>query len=453
MTFHYRKSTNQILTSSISVLILFLGISISLTSAFADDSQNDFIAITSDKISNDPMIAKILENMEKSKREFSDSQQKIDQEKIIEEQRNLANNILEKELERMFKENKNFTPLASFNKFLQTVSDDRTKTIFIGLFDYQQEKVNAARNAQLEVLKNGGTLQEARIAYYETAKIPRIDMIELVKDLNIASGFSDPNIQNHFSDEGKLPRYDDEETSSISFVNLSSSAKNINSSDIVSLDSTTSSNDDDAVSNDDDAVSNDVSSDNNIIQKLLEEIQKLKNKINTLEKTQNTSIQNVVVKQNEDDDMHYANWVSDYLKGSGDIRHGLTSVQTIPVNALNEPNSFKDINKSLTLGRQGQITLGFSEPVSDKLIVFEASSEKNIVESAVVEVSLDGKNWINLNKVQYHNDGSFVHEYSYDLSKIGCIEYVKITDTTVGEFADGFDIDALGATQMCTELT
>ena len=131
----------------------------------------------------------------------------------------------------------------------------------------------------------------------------------------------------------------------------------------------------------------------------------------------------------------------------------LTSVQTIPVNALNEPNSFKDINKSLTLGRQGQITLGFSEPVSDKLIVFEASSEKNIVESAVVEVSLDGKNWINLNKVQYHNDGSFVHEYSYDLSKIGCIEYVKITDTTVGEFADGFDVDALGATQMCTELT
>ena len=204
MTFHYRKSTNQILTSSISVLILFLGISTGLTSAFADDSQNDFITITSEKISNDPMIAKILENMEKSKREFSDSQQKTDQEKLIEEQRNLANNILEKELERMFKENKDFTPLASFNKFLQTVSDDRTKTIFIGLFDYQQEKVNAARNAQLDVLKNGGTLQEARIAYYETAKIPRIDMIELVKDLNITSGFSDPNVQNHFNNEGKL---------------------------------------------------------------------------------------------------------------------------------------------------------------------------------------------------------------------------------------------------------
>ena len=31
----------------------------------------------------------------------------------------------------------------------------------------------------------------------------------------------------------------------------------------------------------------------------------------------------LLYKQNEDDDMHYANWVSDYLKGSGDIRHGI----------------------------------------------------------------------------------------------------------------------------------
>ncbi|MGI9567109.1 MAG: hypothetical protein ACR2LL_08875 [Nitrosopumilus sp.] len=61
----------------------------------------------------------------------------------------------------MFKENEDFTPLASFNKFLKMVSDENTKAVFTGLFDYKEEKVNVAQNALHEVLKNGGTLQEA----------------------------------------------------------------------------------------------------------------------------------------------------------------------------------------------------------------------------------------------------------------------------------------------------
>jgi len=48
------------------------------------------------------------------------------------------------------------------------------------LVDYQQEKVNSARNAMKEVFKNGGSLLDARNAYHETAKIPRVDMIKLV---------------------------------------------------------------------------------------------------------------------------------------------------------------------------------------------------------------------------------------------------------------------------------
>ncbi len=46
-----------------------------------------------------------------------------------------------------------------------------------------------------------------------------------------------------------------------------------------------------------------------------------------------------------------------------------------------------------------------------------------------------------------------MHEYSYDLSDVGCIEYVKITDTTSGKRIDGFDLDAVGATKSCTDLT
>ena len=446
MIFHYQKSTNQILTSSISVLILFSSISVGITSAFGDDSQNNFIAITNDKISNDPMIAKILENIEKSKKEFSNIQQKTDQEKLIEEQRILANNMLDDELERMFKDNADFAPLASFNKFLQTVSDDNTKIIFMGLFDYQQEKVHAARDAQLEVIKNGGTLHEARIAYYETAKIPRVEMIQLVKDLNIESGFSDPSIQNRFDEKGKLPRYDDLETSVVSFVDFTSSAKNVNSSVLVTLDSNES-------SNDNDTVSNDVILDNNIVRKLLEEIQKLKNKISDLEKTQSSSIQNMIHKQEDDDSIHYASWILDFSQGLGHYGDKVDEIKSIPVNALNAPNSFTDVNNSLALGRQGQVTLGFSQPISNMLIVFEASEGKNIRELATVEVSLDGQNWTTLTQTQYNHEDSFIHEYSYNLSGIGCISHVRVIDNAPSNWGDGFDVDAIGATQKCTDTS
>jgi hypothetical protein len=67
-----------------------------------------------------------------------------------------------------------------------------------------------------------------------------------------------------------------------------------------------------------------------------------------------------------------------------------------------------------------------------------------------VEVSIDGKNWIVLKQTQYNNDGSYVHEYGYDLTNIGCIEYVRITDNAPSTWGDGFDVDAVGATKTCT---
>ena len=98
------------------------------------------------------------------------------------------------------------------------------------MFDYQQEKVDTARNAMKEVFKNGGSLLDARNAYHEAAKIPRVDMIQLVEDLNIEVGFADPKIQQNFNSEGKLPRFDDESESVLSFVDYTTSSANVNSS-------------------------------------------------------------------------------------------------------------------------------------------------------------------------------------------------------------------------------
>ena len=432
--------------SSFALLVLFPGM-YSIQHAFADDVENDFIPVASDRIKNDPFLVKILENMEKSKKQFSDIQQKNVQKELLDDKRSEAKSIVEKELQQMFKENEDFTPISSFNRFLDKVSKDETKIIFQGLFDYKEDKVNAARDAMKEVFKNGGSLLDARNVYHETAKIPRVDMIQLVQDLNIKAGFSDPDIQQYFSSEGKLPRYDDESESVISFVDYNTSAPNVNSSSNSSTKETVQPLDDDNKTNDN------IDSNEITVQNLLDEIQLLKNKIKELEQKQDGTIHQTVLEQRDNDSLHYVNWVSDYIQGMGHKGSKVSDIYSIPVKTLSEPDAHTDISHSLALGRQGQVTLGFSEPVSGKLIVYEASGEKILRELAAVEVSADGQNWILLKQIQYQNDGSKVHEYGYDLSNIGCITHVRITDEAPSNWGNGFDVDAVAATQTCTDTT
>jgi hypothetical protein len=439
----------QLLKSLTAVMTLAM-VTLAVSDAFADDnSENDFVAVTADSIKNDPTLAKILENIEKSKEDLANTQQRTEQERLLDEQRDTANNILEQELAQMFKDNEEFTSASAFGNFLKKISDNNTKTVFQGLFEYQQNKVNAARDAMHNVLRNGGSLQDARDAYHEAAKIPRSDMIQLVTTMNINAGFSDPEIQNNFDDDGKLPRYDDEQESVLSFVDLTSYPKNVNTSTNSTADPTSQPLDETDVQNNT-TTQNDSTSTQDVIQKLLDEIQSLKNKIKELE-NHDATIQKAVLETQNSDSIKYADWVSDYLQGLGNNGHLIKDEKSIPVNALNAPNSYSDERNSLTLGRQGQVTLGFSEPVTDKLIVYEASSQKYINEIATVEVSADGENWTKLTQTQYQSDGSYVHEYAYDLSDVGCITHVRITDNATSNWGDGFDVDAVGATKTCID--
>ncbi len=103
MTYNLAKPT-VLFTSSLAILMLFSGTSY----VFADD-KNDFVSVNADRIKNDPVLAKILENIEKSRQEFSDIQEKTNYEKLVDDQRSIAKNLLEQELEQMFKDNEDFT--------------------------------------------------------------------------------------------------------------------------------------------------------------------------------------------------------------------------------------------------------------------------------------------------------------------------------------------------------
>ncbi len=451
MTYQYAKTT-KILTSSIAVLMMFSGMSF----AFADN-PSDFVSVNADRIKNDPVLAKILENIEKSKQEFSDIQDKTIQENLVNDQRAIAKKILEQELEQMFEDNKDFTSLAAFNNFLKTVSNDNTRTVFQGLFDYQQNKIESARTVMSDVLKNGGSLQAARDAYHDALQIPRSDMIRLVNDLNTQSGFSDPTIQDHFDNDGKLPRYDDEQESIISFVGLTSSSRNINSSPIETNNTETNNTEtNNTETNNTENVQNNSSSntsENTLIQKLLDEIKSLKNKIAELEKRENPVVHQAVFQQNDDKPVHFAAGVVEYSQGLGNGNGLVKDVVSIPVKALNAPDSHDTADNSLALGRTGHVILSFSESVSDELVVYEASVEPTLRELASVEVSADGKNWTLLTHTQYDHSSFRIHEFGYDLSDVGCIKYVKITDNAPSRWGDGFDVDAIGATKLCSSTS
>ena len=107
-----------------------------------------------------------------------------------------------------------------------------------------------------------------------------------------------------------------------------------------------------------------------LIEELLAEIKLLKEKIAFLESKSSSSVQQVVFQNDAQSLMHYADWVSNYIEGKGHFGNAIRAEQSVSVNALNAPNSHKNIDNSLALGRGGQVILGFSEPVTDRLVVF-----------------------------------------------------------------------------------
>lgn len=104
----------------------------------------------------------------------------------------------------------------------------------------------------------------------------------------------------HFNNEGKLPRYDDEQKSITSFVDLTSFSKNVNSS--VSSDmkkNTKTQSETDRQNKIDNTNIDNISeyakkSENPFIQQLLKEIQIVKDKIKELEKNTDSNTQNTI---------------------------------------------------------------------------------------------------------------------------------------------------------------
>ena len=201
--------------ASIAVLLVVPGISTE-NMAFAESNTNiKPVILVADHLKNNPVAMKIITEMEAQKLRYKQQQEQSSvqvqvnvQQPELEKNRIIAKQRLAERVQDLIDKTKEYTPQASFSRFVEK-KPEYTHAVFWGMFDYMQGKVDAARAAMKEVIENGGSLKEARDAYFEKASTKRVQLIQVVKDLNIQHGLADKSVQDTFDEYGKLPRFND----------------------------------------------------------------------------------------------------------------------------------------------------------------------------------------------------------------------------------------------------
>ena len=196
------------------ILSISLLIGISGNFAFAEtssESTDEIVVKASPQIQKNPLLMKILKQLEIQKLQFAqlknDQGKTTETQKILDEKRIIAKQRLDEELERMNKKYEDQTPRAAFSKFVSKMPE-KVHNVYWGMFDFQDKKVKSAQKAMQEVIKTGGSMQEARQAFYDEAAMKRVQLIEVTKNLNIKYGLADDLVQVTFDEYGKLPRTD-----------------------------------------------------------------------------------------------------------------------------------------------------------------------------------------------------------------------------------------------------
>lgn len=184
---------------------------ISATSAAYADS--DFTQIKGDDIKNNPVSQDILKKIEESRKQFDKlkeiERKRIEQQKFIDEQRRLAQESLQQEISRMHDEFNDFTPRNAFAKYVSKI-DESHQAIYWDQFDYIQTKIKLAKDARDKVLEAGGSYQDAMKEYRTYAKMTKIEMFNVLKNLNIKYDYAKQEVQDYFDHNSKLPRYEND---------------------------------------------------------------------------------------------------------------------------------------------------------------------------------------------------------------------------------------------------
>ena len=191
----------------VTIIASVIAMSVFSTNAFA---QSDFKQINGNEIQNNPVAQSILAKIELSKMQFLQAKEienKRDaQQKFIDQQRIAVQESLQQELQRMEKTYEEFTPQNTFAKYVSNLNAT-DRGIFWDQFDYLQAKISIARDARDSVIEQGGTFSDAMKQYVKFAKMPKVEMQNIIRELNIKHNLAQKDIQSNFDVSGKLPRF------------------------------------------------------------------------------------------------------------------------------------------------------------------------------------------------------------------------------------------------------
>jgi len=176
------------------------------------DAESEIVVKASKQLQKNPFAMKILAEMEAQKLRHKQQMQgsshpiQLTSKQIeVEENRVIAKERLSERLDAFLLKYQDKMPKAAFAKFVEK-KPDYIHGVFWGMFDYMQGKVDSARGAMKQVIDNGGSLKEARDAYFAHAETKRVQLIQVVEDLNVQHGLAERAVQDTFDELGKLPR-------------------------------------------------------------------------------------------------------------------------------------------------------------------------------------------------------------------------------------------------------
>ncbi len=208
------NNTIPIIFSSVILTIIALSIVPESNLISFVDAEPEIVVKASKQLQKNPFAMKILAEMEiqklRHKQQIQGNFQSIPltlQQIEVEEKRVIAQERLSERLDAFLVKYQDKMPKAAFAKFVEK-KPDYIQKVFWGMFDYMQDKVDSARGAMKQVLDNGGSLKEARDAYFAHAQTKRVQLIQVVEDLNVEHGLAEKNVQDTFDELGKLPRND-----------------------------------------------------------------------------------------------------------------------------------------------------------------------------------------------------------------------------------------------------
>jgi len=175
----------------------------------SQSQQYNSKTVSENNISQDPIASRILKNVEIAKRQQAEQDAKIKQieeeKKVQQSQRALANQQLQSDLGSWFAQFNPFTPRNAYAAFVSQVNQT-VQSIFWGQFNFTEQKTNEGLAAKNQVLKNGGSNDQARNSFIKNATTSRSEISKVNNDLNVKYGNASKYVQSKFDKYGNFPR-------------------------------------------------------------------------------------------------------------------------------------------------------------------------------------------------------------------------------------------------------